>query len=551
MLSERLEDRQRMSIATPFQGSLFANDFFRDSIARLDDWSELDAAALDAFEASVRDVFDGFPIAGSPNESQTEDDLIWPVLEQLGWTASLRQQNLSAHGREDVPDGLLFRDAAAKARANGFTEEWKRYEFGLAVVESKRWGRPLDRRSGRRGEETAPSTQMLRYLRRVDDLTTGKLRWGILTNGARWRLYYQGARSVSEQFFEIDLVALLDLPGYDDGLLALTEADRRRWLKVFVLVFRREAFLAGTADPRTFHQRAIEEGRYYEKRVAANLAALVFDQVFPGFASAIAAAAPGAPLSEVREATLILLYRLLFILYAEDRALLPVRNTRYDDYALREKVRGDVGRRKDRDDVFSASAAPYWAAIDDLCRAIDQGDASIGLPPYNGGLFDRDRTPLLGRIRLGDEVMAKTIDALSFEQTPVGRRCGTARRPAYRPAHGSQALRLWRRQEPHGRRIGQGRALAAHLHGGRTVELPGSSSPLRRQPVWFMGTHGHRQGDRAGWIALFGRSGKTGHAGRGSHADHRGTDRRRDRGDDGAIECFPFPGPCLRLAEHS
>ena len=88
-----------------------------------------------------------------------------------------------------MPDGLLFRDAAAKARANGFTEEWKRYEFGLAVVESKRWGRPLDRRSGRRGEETAPSTQMLRYLRRVDDLTTGKLRWGILTNGARWRLW--------------------------------------------------------------------------------------------------------------------------------------------------------------------------------------------------------------------------------------------------------------------------------------------------------------------------------------------------------------------------
>ena len=146
-------------------------------------------------------------IASSPNESQTENDLIWPVLTQLGWTASLRQQNLSAHGREDVPDGLLFADDAAKGRANGFTEEWKRYEFGLVVVESKRWRRLLDRRSGRRGEETAPSTQMLRYLRRVDDLTTGKLRWGILTNGARWRLYYQGARSVSEQFFEMDLNA--------------------------------------------------------------------------------------------------------------------------------------------------------------------------------------------------------------------------------------------------------------------------------------------------------------------------------------------------------
>ena len=411
-----------MSIATPFQGSLFANDFICDSIVGTPDWKVIADSELDTFGASVRDVFNGFPIASSPNESQTENDLIWPVLTQLGWTASLRQQNLSAHGREDVPDGLLFPDAAAKGRANSFAEEWKRYEFGLAVVESKRWERPLDRRSGRRGEETAPSTQMLRYLRRVDDLTTGKLRWGILTNGARWRLYYQGSRSVSEQFFEMDLAALLDLPGYNEGLFAFTEDTRRHWLKVFALVFRREAFLAGTADPRTFHQRAIEESRFYEERVAASLSALVFGQVFPELASAIAAATPEASLPEVREATLVLLYRLLFILYAEDRDLLPVRNTSYDDYALREKVRGDVGHRKDHGDVFSTSAARYWSAIEDLCRAIDQGDVSIGLPPYNGGLFDRQRVPLLANIRLGDDVMAKAIDALSFEQTPNGRR---------------------------------------------------------------------------------------------------------------------------------
>ena len=323
-----------MSIATSFQGSLFANDFLCESIVESPDWRAIGDMALDTLEASVRDVFDRFPIRKTPNESQTEDDLIWPVLLQLGWTASLRQQNLSARGREDVPDGLLFTDAAAKERANSFTEEWRRYEFGLAVVESKRWLRPLDRRSERRGEENAPSTQMLRYLRRVDDLTTGKLRWGILTNGARWRLYYQGARSVSEQFFEVDLAVLLDLPGHNDGLFALTEAERRHWLKVFVLVFRREAFLAGTADPRTFHERTLEEGRFYEERVASSLSGLVFDQVFPGLARAIAAAAPAAPLPEVREAVLILLYRLLFILYAEDRDLLPVRDARYDDYAL-------------------------------------------------------------------------------------------------------------------------------------------------------------------------------------------------------------------------
>ena len=411
-----------MSTDTPFRGSLFAHDFLQESVTRLDDWRDLGADAIDTLDASLRDVFARFPVIGSPNESQTEDDLIWPVLAHLGWTESLRQQNLSALGRQDVPDGLLFQDAAAKDRANGFTEEWRRYELGLAVVESKRWRRPLDRQSDRRGEETAPSTQMLRYLRRVDDLTTGALRWGILTNGARWRLYYQGARSVSEQFFELDLAALLDLPGYNEGLFALTAPQRRHGLTVFALVFRRAAFVAGPADPRTFHQRAIEDARFYEERVAANLSELVFGQVFPGLARAIAAAAPEAPLADVREAVLVLLYRLFFILYAEDRDLLPVRDTRYDDYALRKNVRGDIRQRKDQEDVFSARATRYWSALDDLCQAIAHGDASIGLPPYNGGLFDQARTPLLGQIRLDDAVMATVIDALSFEQTPDGRR---------------------------------------------------------------------------------------------------------------------------------
>jgi len=45
---------------------------------------------------------------------------------------------------------------------------------------------------------------MLRYLRHIDELAAGKLRWQILTNGAQWRLYYQGARPVAGQFFQID-----------------------------------------------------------------------------------------------------------------------------------------------------------------------------------------------------------------------------------------------------------------------------------------------------------------------------------------------------------
>jgi hypothetical protein len=75
---------------------------------------------------------------------------------------------------------------------------------------------------------------------------------------------------------------------------------------------------------------------------------------------------------------------------------LPVRDRRYDDYGLRTRVRGDVGHH--------------------------EGDRSIVLPPYNGGLFDPKRTPLLSQIRLGDAVMSNVIDSLSFEQSEDGRK---------------------------------------------------------------------------------------------------------------------------------
>jgi hypothetical protein len=160
------------------QGSLFTRDFLDEGITETDAWKDLDASRLEGFRKAVREIFDAFPCDTKPNETQTEDDLIWKVLHLLGWSEFLRQQNLSAKGRENVPDGLLFADAEAKARANEKTDEYRRYGDGLAIVESKRWLRLLDREDRRKGEYPGvPSTQMLRYLRRVDDLTEGHLRW--------------------------------------------------------------------------------------------------------------------------------------------------------------------------------------------------------------------------------------------------------------------------------------------------------------------------------------------------------------------------------------
>ena len=402
-------------------GALFARHFLEESIEEMPEWKALDEAELDRLAAELRKVFAAFPVADRPHEAQTEDDLIWPVLERLGWTEHIRQQPLTPRM---TPDGLLFADAAAKAQANKAHDPGARYGLGLALAELKRWQAPLDRRDA--GAAT-PATQLLGYLDRAAVATGGKLRWGILTNGKLWRLYWSGAQSMSEQFFEIDLAAALGVTGLDDGLFGAAAADgerekaERRLLRLFFLVFRRDSFLPGPEGWDTFHRRALDEGRRYEAKLAGDLSGLVFDEVFPRLARAVAREAPeDTPLPEIRDAALILLYRLIFVLYAEDRGLLPLADRRYRPFALRG-LRDEIGRLKNEGAEFSRIATSYWGLIDDLCRVIDRGDASVGLPPYNGGLFDAGRTPLLAAVRLRNDDIAEIIDSLCFLRGPGDR----------------------------------------------------------------------------------------------------------------------------------
>ena len=379
-------------------GQLFTQYFLTDGI-RATPERRAQAPAFALFQDAARRLFQNFAASHNPNETQTEQDLIRPLLELLGWTDDLPQQTSS--GGEDIPDLLLFADAQAKTRAGSQASP---YLEALAVAELKRFRRPLDTRgTGKGTQASSPHAQILRYLATAENVTDGQLRWGILTNGSVWRLYDQKTRPRATAFYEADLQALLT-------------ADDQDGLRAFHLLFRRSAFLRRPGAAATFLETALDEGRRYEQRVAQSLAGVVFERVFPSLLQALADATD-QPMPRIREAALIFLYRLLFVLYAEDRGLLPVDDSRYDDYGLRKRVRDDVAQRVARQDTFSGAASSYYDHLDTLFRLIDRGDPSIGLPPYNGGLFTAAAAPLLNQVRLPDDVIAAVVHDLSHTQT--------------------------------------------------------------------------------------------------------------------------------------
>ena len=360
------------------------------------------ATEFGAFRAEVRRRYDALAAAASPNEATTEQDLVRPLFELLGWADYLPQQ--AAARNEDIPDHLLFADADAKDRANARSRPDDRYQDALVVQESKRFGLPLDARGGDGSRSSGtPHGQILRYLNTADRVSEGRIRWGILTNGRVWRLYDVRARPRATAYFEVDL----------GDTLEREDEDR---LLVFRLLFSRDSFIPRSGDAATFLETALAEGRRYEERVAQDLSSVVFERAFPSLVGALADAS-GASLADIRQAALIFLYRLLFVLYAEDRGLLPVNDSRYDDYGLRKRVRDDVARRTQAGDTFSSVASNYYDHFTTLCRLIDEGDQSIGLPPYNGGLFAGDSALMLERVRLADVDMAPIVHDLSHTRS--------------------------------------------------------------------------------------------------------------------------------------
>ena len=205
------------------------------------------------------------------------------------------------------------------------------------------------------------------------------LLWGVLTNGRSWRLYSRLAASLSGAFYEVDLANLLEFGG---------DAE----LRLFAGFFGPQELASG------FVQYAQGSARTVANEVGENLKTVVFDKVFERLAKGIAddlkrqERYDGSPEQRelIRRATLILLYRILFLLYAESMRLLPTFFSRYYPHSLTQLLTEIALQRFASEELrkpMGETAFWAWEWLGELFRMVSQGDPERGVPRYNGGLF--------------------------------------------------------------------------------------------------------------------------------------------------------------------
>ena len=379
--------------------SLFSNYYLDSLIVEQPQWTDTSNIASDY--AAIKELFDAVaPNAEHLNEAQTEHEFIQPLLEQLGHTFEVQPALHTSQGTKR-PDYAFFasRDIHDAAQPHINTNQF--FNTALAVGDAKKWSRNLDRKTQDEGDpfnNQNPNYQIDFYLRGVDK------EWGILTNGRQWRLYHRQTSYRLDSFYEVDLAMLLSENGDLDAF------------RYFYNLFRGDAFLPDSSGT-SFLDRVLTESQQYTVGISDDLKNHVYDALRLLIDSFLKLPRndfdkANAPLGEIQTNCLILLYRILFILYAESRGLLPLDNRDYAMHYSLDHLATDIHEKMNDGIAFAPGADLYWARLRGLFTLINDGWEDH-IPQYNGGLFNPGQHPFLERYGIGDDALAQVIELLT------------------------------------------------------------------------------------------------------------------------------------------
>ena len=249
-----------------------------------------------------------------------------------------------------------------------------------------------------------------------------KLNWGILTNGALWRLYSTKSSRPYEDYVELPLEQALE--GSDEAEYGLFER-----------FFHKDSFIAEDVDDAEAGQQDESVGVYkcrldrdreqseqvLEDSVKTPFLAQV-DEVLQYICNGFIFDTPKSgeeyteeERAEIFESAVKLIYRCLFLFYAEARRLLPSDPEKADLYQrhsiqalCKEAHKFRWGERRDTDQY------DLWKHLKGLINAVNDGDPEYGIMGYNGGLFDDEEERFLGQHQLRNDFMCRALYLLAF-----------------------------------------------------------------------------------------------------------------------------------------
>lgn len=242
----------------------------------------------------------------------------------------------------------------------------------------------------------------------VHALRQQSLTWGVITNGRHWRLCNAASAAPYELYLQADLDEMLGGRDLVDFLL-------------FYRFFGRGAFATDASHPNgkpvTGLDVCLAESENERERVQRYLQGQVepvLGSLCLGFVQDKGTNTGGRDsLDEVYRNAIYLLYRILFLLYAEARTLLPLDSPKYQAVSLASILEG--ARVRQQEGYTDPDEWSLWRSLTRLFVIVDDGDEALGVRPYNGGLFSDTEKPYLKAHKISNAYLAPALYNLGFQ----------------------------------------------------------------------------------------------------------------------------------------
>lgn len=392
---------------------IFSTNYLKEHFARSESFPKTD---------EVRAIYERLKTRWNENyiglckrkEAYTRTEFLDPLLKEIGWEFIPEQDLPSKGATRKRPDYCLFLNNDTRQRAAQQSETADVLRDAASVLEAKKVNHSLDEVSKSETPGWFPSQQVQDYLRHAKDNTGQRFfNWAVLSNGNEWRLYCEQA--ANDAFFSFHLAREEEFCSMED-------------FRLFVALFRPQSFDLNESR-RCLLDDLRDESLTRQAELESNLRKRIFDvleDLANGYRDYPANGITKADFPALYDNSLIFLYRLLFVLYAESRGLLPIKTSGYGSSKIyREKfsLARFVNTLRDKN-AFSDEA--FTELYDDLLKLFrlingdkpEQNEA-CKVTRYNGGLFNPQMHPKIEQWRVSDKALANVLRQLIFAQPPA------------------------------------------------------------------------------------------------------------------------------------
>jgi hypothetical protein len=368
---------------------------------------ELDEQITDAWN-DLLETWDSISLRYEKMElSEARTKWIIPLLESLGFDPQYNKQNVIAG-----EDGKL----SFRISHKGFNVANAPYINCVSPSQNlEEVAKSNEDSSGSKRGHKSPHDELQSFL----NVSKG-CKWGIVTNGISFRILRQFYHTTTKAYVEFDLENIFRSRSFSDFRLLYRTAHVSRFL----------LFDEKKADDKTKQTCILEE--FYGQSKAAGVSAgedlrknvkVAIESLANGFLTPDLAQKMAQDEDFCRNyyaEILRVIYRMIFLLFAEQRGMLPTSGSLYAEEYSMNRLREIAIQTTGRDDHTD-----LWEGLKITFRMLKQGcaDPGVGVFAYNGTLFDDLETPLLSNLLCKNSDLCTAVRNLtSIERGNVSNR---------------------------------------------------------------------------------------------------------------------------------